>query len=811
MLPYEFIENDTAIKIKKHDLPYPWVNYLTNTRMSAMISHAGGGFAWYKAPDKFRITRYRHNQLPTDTPGFYVYIREENGDIWSPAFRPVSDGVDERYTVHRAGETVFVAKKGDVTAELSLRILPDYNVFVWEIQLFNKGASVKNFDIFAYVELSQMNYIDEQLFGYYWQHRLQTLFDEETQSILYLCHQLPNNTDKKVSPLVYFMSDKKIKSYCGDRDAFIGNYNSEESPAAVINGVCNNQVLSSGNPCAALNISIACKPNSTQNARFFLGVEEGALINFENAKAKARHTIHAMRDSRIVNEQYSLLEERYHLYFEKYKCEIPDKVAERQINIWGPLNALQFSLFHQTPQPSAPGVRGIGARDKTQALMAMVYRNPTEIKQSVLFMLSMQYTNGSMPHNIDGEMNVYGRINPFSMKTVKSDDHLWMPFLVYALISESDSTILSEKVTYRDLKGNPTKKAESVWKHLMRAVDFTSKNCGEHGLPLMLHGDWNDIISKFSSKGRGESVFVSQQFIAVLDRMISLAEHYGYESDIDKLKSLRDSQEKAVLKYAWMGDRWCRCFDDEGNPIGTANSDFGKLWLNTQTWAVISGIGTNEQQNEGLCSVDNYLDTGYGLKLLHPGFKTYPEVSEPFSAYNPGTGENGAVFCHAHTWAIIANAKLGRADKAWKYYCDLIPHNLVERLGVDVYRSDPFGWVSNIVGPENTKHGWGNVIRLTGTAAWMNIAATQYLLGVRTTLDGIKFDPCIPETWDGFKVQRLYRGCMLNITVNNSDHINHGVREVCIDGEIYDTNIIPKDVFIGKYSVSVTVYMGNKS
>lgn len=808
MLPYEFIENGKTLKIDRQDLPYPWVNYLTNTRLSAMVSHAGGGFVWYKAPDKFRLTRYRHNQLPTDTPGFYIYIKEENGEVWSPAFRPIANGVDERYTLHRAGETVFVARRGEVKAELSLRILPDYDVLVWELQLLHNGTTAKNFQVFAYAELSQMNYVGEQLFGYYWQHRLQTNFDPETQALLYLCHHAESARDKKVSPLVYFASDREIESYCGDRDAFMGNYRDENAPLAVEAGACNDQTLASGNPCAALQICMRCEPMSVQRARFFLGAAEGGISDYASAKLKVDQDIRDLRAPNTVDAQYALLKERYEAHLAAYQCKIPDDVAQRQINYWGPLNAMQFSLFHQTPQPSAPGVRGIGARDKTQALMAMVCRDPEGVKRSMLFMLSVQFTNGAMSHNIDGEMNVYGLTNPFSIKTIKSDDHLWMPFLAYAVVAESDASVLEERIPYHDLRGDPTKKTETVWKHLMRAIAFTASHIGEHGLPLMLQGDWNDIISKFSRKGKGESVFVSQQYIAALDRMIALAKHCGYQKDLARLEQLRNDQEKALLACAWNGKWWSRGFDDEGEPIGTEQNTFGKLWLNPQTWAVISNTGSKEQQQQGMDAVDRTLDTGYGLKLLDPGFQTYPIVSEPFSPYNPGTGENGAVFCHAHTWSIIAHAKLGNAEKAWKYYRDLIPHNLVGRLGVDVYRSDPFGWVSNIVGPENTKHGWGNVIRLTGTAAWMNIAATQYLLGIRATLDGMKFDPCIPNAWEGFSVERRYRGCMLHVTVQNDDHVSKGVVGIEIDGVRYASEVIPASVFAGKSELNVVVYMG---
>ena len=208
-----------------------------------------------------------------------------------------------------------------------------------------------------------------------------------------------------------------------------------------------------------------------------------------------------------------------------------------------------------------------------------------------------------------------------------------------------------------------------------------------------------------------------------------------------------------------------------------------------------------------MAAVENTLDTGCGLMLLSPGFKTYPEVSEPFSPYNPGTGENGAIFCHAHTWSIIAEAKRGNAEKAWKYYCDLIPSNLCDRLGVETYKSDPFGWVSNIVGPENKKHGWGNVIRHTGTSSWMNIAATQYLLGVRSTLEGLKLDPCVPADWKEFSVARDYLGCRINITFKNPDGKEKGISQMLADGCAIEGSILPRALVEGKKEINIEAIM----
>lgn len=808
MKEYEFINGGNDIRIDRMDLPYPWVNYHTNTRLSAMISHAGGGFLWYLSPVKLRLTRYRYHQLPTDAPGFYIYIREENGDVWCPTFMPMRDAAVEYHTVHRPGETVFYAKRGETEAKLSLFIPPDIDTLIWELELTDTSGAARKYEVFAYAELAQFDWQLEQSLGYYWQHMLRTTYDADNEVMFYAFNFVKESFYHKHAPLVYFASDSPVSSFCGDRDAFIGNYRDESSPAALENAELGGELIWSGNPCAALKTQVECRSGESKKLRFFLGASEGALIDYVNAEQKALDTVAALRQVGFVDEQRSKMQDRYESHFEHYSCEIPDKDIERQINIWGPLNAFQFSLFHQTPQPSAPGIRAIGARDKFQALMPITYRNVDGARRGLEFMLSVQYENGCIRHDINGYMHEYATPGKYRREITKSDDHLWGHFLAYAIASESDTDFLDDEIPFKDLDGNTTTYTASVWEHLMRAVEFTESNKGIHGLPLMLEGDWNDIICKFSERGEGESVFAAQQYVTVLSKMIELARHTGRYADADKMEKYLACQRESLEKYAYNGKWYYRCFDHKGRPIGSEDDEFGKLWLNPQTWAVISGTADEGRADSALGAIEARLDTGCGLKLLTPGFATYPDCMEPFSPYNPGTGENGAIFCHAHTWAIIAEAKRKNAEKAWKYYTDLLPFILNERLGTDVYQSDPYGWVSNIVGPENSKHGWGNVIRFTGTTVWMNIAATQYLLGVRTTLDGLKLDPCIPRDWKEYKVSRDYLGCRASITFENPLGVSSGVDHITVDGVKYMQNILPRSIFEGRDEVNIRVLMG---
>ena len=797
---YKFHDSEKSISIYKKDLPGPWINYLSNGHMSAFVSQMGGGFVWAENASLYRITRYRMYHLPIDSPGFYIYIKDEEGTIWSPTFRPVECELDFFEAKHYAGKSVFLAEKNGVEARLTLFIMPDYDVLVWRLDISNHTDKEKKFDIFAYVELSQHNWSAEGSTGYYWRHMLKTWFDKESKTVQYLYHFFAVDLEK--TPLTYFGTDKEIVSFSGDRDAFIGNYRTEKNPIAVENGLCGNEEIHSGEPCAALHIKVELEAGKADSAAFYLGTEAGGLIHIEDVEKRVKANMDTLRKKEATVEQEARLDAWWEEFFDKFTCSIPDENAQRQINIWGPIDSVNTARYSRSVNVNAPGVRTLGYRDTCQDMLAITYRNPEMAKDRLMFLLSKQYQAGNAIHCVGATEK---DLPDFE---TRCDDHLWLAFLVYSLIAETgDATLLDEKVPF--LSDDHINRGEeaTVWEHLLAGVGFTEKHLGEHGLPLTLKGDWNDIIGKFSRRGRGESVFAAQQYVVVLNDMIELAELVDDRESLIYLKKCKEKQQKSITENAWNGKWWYRCYDDDLNPLGSEKDEFGKIWLNSQTWAAISETGTKEQNRQAMDAVNQMLDTGIGLMKLTPGFETWPYVTDPFNGYNPGNGENGAVFCHAHTWAIIAEAKLGNAELAWKYYNDLVPHNAINKIGVERYKAEPYSWCSNIVGHPNNKQGWGNIAHISGTVAWMNVAATQYLLGVRPNLYGVVFDPCIPCEWDGYSVRREYRGITLTINVHNPEHKSTGAAYLVIDGNRIDGNFMPYEMIKDKQTVNIKVFM----
>lgn len=802
---YEFDDMQSSINIFDHSLPSPWINYLSNGRLHAFVSQAGGGFLWWKDSIVYRITRYRQYNLPIDSPGFYIYIKCKDGSVWSPTFRPCETPLEEWTARHQPGKTTFIARKGELEARFTLFMAMDYDALVWDLSLTNHSAKDIELDLFAYVEFSQFMWRSEIESGYYWRHMLKTWHDAQTDAIVYLFHSNLQPHLEEV-PLIYFASTEPVVSYCGDRDMFVGSYRYEKDPASVEKGSCGNIGLTTGEPCGALQNSITIKAGETKKINYFLGIAQGALLEYDDAKDSFARDLDNLRKPEEVDRQLCKVDEWWKGHLDVFKCYIENKDAERQINIWGPLNCVNTARFSRSVNTNAPGVRGVGFRDTCQDMLAIAYRKPEWAEEMLLCLLTKQFEDGHVVH----EFHPYE--NKLPNMTICSDNHLWPSFLVHAIVAETgDLSVIDKKVPFLAVDGVNAASTATVWEHLLASVKFTESHLGVHKLPLTLHGDWNDIIGKFSKEGRGESVFAAQQYVVTLRYLIEIADAIKDTVNAVWLRDCLARQKKAIVDCAWDGKWWLRGFDDYGNPVGSENSEYGKLFLNPQSWAVLSGVGESEQLKMAMNEVNENLDTGLGIKKLTPGFKTWPEVSDPFTGYGPGCGENGAVFCHSNTWAIMAEAILGNGARAWNYYTQIVPHVALQKVGLQVYQAEPYAWVSNIVGPENSRFGWANVTQVTGTASWMDVAATQYLIGVRGEIGGLRIDPCIPESWKSFSVSRLFRGCRVNINVMNPDMKEKGVASIMVDGvRVNNENlpVIPASMLVGKSEAAVEVVMG---
>ncbi|CAM3629407.1 MULTISPECIES: GH36-type glycosyl hydrolase domain-containing protein [Saccharibacillus] len=787
---YAFLDHAREVQFYRHDLPTPWMNYLSNGTFHMMLSHAGGGVAFYKSPQIWRITRYRFFHLPTDRSGPYLYIRESGADAdphsyWCPTNEPAYARPDDWRSTHGMGYTRFEAAKNGLGARALYFVGPEENSLIWNLTLTNDSAAAKTLDVYAYAEFGMMEFMRELQWQCYNKHQVSVTHAEG--DVLLYRYGVENQPKPEETPIVYMAADVPIAGYDGDRDAFIGSYRSESNPLAIERGGCTNSELLGGDPCGALQMKLTLAPGETRELNVFLGTAPD--------EAEALLAVERSRQAGFVPRSAAGLNRQWDRYLGAWHCELPDPDAQRMLNIWNPYQAQRNFLFSRNISLYATGTfRGVGFRDTAQDVLAVAPHDVEAARDKLRLLLGQQYADGHVNHYF------FPHEGWDPVTSIHSDDHLWTAPAVWELIAESsDAGFLNERIAYYD-EGEG-----SVYEHLRQAIRFTERHLGRNGFPLMLRSDWNDQLFRVCREGKGESIWTAMQFGTTLLKMIDLARLAGFGEDAEHYRKLYDDQKKRVNEAGWDGRWFRRAVMDDGRFLGTDEHDQAKLWLNAQSWSVLSGMAEGEKGRIAMDSVREMLDTELGLKKLHPPITDFPDPADPLTNYNPGTGENGAVFCHANTWAIIAECKLGRGDLAYKYYRQLIPNVAMEQAGLERYRAEPYVYASNLFGPDSDKFGLANVSWLTGTAAWMYVAATQHILGVRATPDGLVIDPCIPSDWDGYRVSRRFRGCLYEIEVRNASGAGRGVKQIVVDGKRIEGSTLP--VQAAGTSVSVEVLL----
>lgn len=738
---YSFNNDAKEITIKKYNTPTPWMNYLSNGTFHTMMSHAGGGVAFYKSPQIWRINHYRFFHLPTDRSGFYTYIKDGDS-LWCPTSEPTPDKPEKWQSTHGMGYTRFEAEKNGIKAVAKYFVGEYENALIWNIKLTSQTD--KEIKLFPYVELGMMEFMRELQWQCYNKHQLRCTNKDDILIYEYGVETQPKPDE---TPLVYFATDAKINAFDCDRDEFVGSYRSEENPQNAENGKCTNSTLYGGDPCFAFEIPVSLKAGKESEINIFLGT----AMTAEEIEKSVAHC----REKDFVEKSFAKLNAHWNSYLDKFSCEIPDKDAQTMINIWNPYQAERNFQFSRNISYYATGTfRGVGVRDTAQDILSMVPFDLRRAKDKLNLLFTQQYKDGHCNHYC------FPTEGWEPVTRIHSDNHLWLIMTTYNIVMEEGNlSYLDEEVEYYD-GGKAT-----VWEHINKSVDFTMANLGANGFPLMLSSDWNDMLFKVCREGKGESIWTAMQFGTVLPMIAHMAELKG--EDRAKFDDIYASQKKLVNEVAWDGKWFRRCITDDGRFIGSEKEPQAKIWLNSQSWSVISNMGDKDKQILAMDSVREMLDTELGVKKIHPSMQDYPTKEDPLTHYNKGCGENGSVFCHANAWAIIAECMLNRPENAYKYYHQLLPMVAQSKAGQWRYKAEPYVYASNIFGPESDKFGLANVSWLTGTAAWMYVASTQYILGVKAKWEGLEINPCMPKEWDNVKIKRVFRGCTYNITVKN--------------------------------------------
>lgn len=757
--------------INRPDTPTPWINYLGFGGFGSFISNNAGGLLFDGDPGKRRLTRYHYNALPPDRPGRYVYIRdEETGEYWSPTWQPVMKMPDSYECRHGLSYTVIKSSFGGIETEMKFYIPNGKSYELWDCKIKNTSGKTRNLKLFPYVEFAHYDALIDNMME--WARYFMT------------CECDGNIISFDASPelgksggLYGFMTTSlDVDGFECARDKFIGPYRDEKNPTAVESGKCSNENNNADQSCGAFSCPLALE--SGEEKHFLIAV--GAVKKPEQIKAAAQSAL----DFDVAERDFKAIKEKWEKYLDCCQINTPDADMNKMINIWHAyqchttFNWSRFVSYYERGSD-----RGWGFRDSMQDVLGIMHVMPEKAKERIKTLLKIQRADGNaraVYYPATGEVKGGGR----------SDDHLWSAYSVCAYIKETDDIdFLDEIVPYED-GGEGT-----VLEHIIRGLEFTRKNAGQHNIPKFLLNDWNDSLAAIGNGGKAESVFVFFQAATAAYDMKQLLEHFGRNADY--VNEFYDWC-KEQYKQLWDGGWFIRAYTDKGEKYGTDDDEYNKIFLNPQSWAVLSRIPTAEESNKAFDNVNKYLLCKLGYISHYPASPGYNPDKKDFFGIHSGIKENGGVFCHASTWAVIAQTILKRNNDAFNAYKATLP--CMRNDIADITLIEPYAYASALLGPAHERYGAGSNSWLTGTASWMYYAATQFILGFRPEYGGICIDPCIPDSWDGFEMMRIYRGIKCRMTVKG----NKGRLHVSVNGKEIDGNFIPYSMLKGAKKAEIT-------
>jgi N,N'-diacetylchitobiose phosphorylase len=785
MMRYGYFDDaNREYVIDRVDVPVSWTNYIGVSDMCAVLSHNAGGYSFYKSAEHGRITRFRPNGVPLDRPGHYVYLRDDgSGDYWSASWQPVGKPLSQaKYECrHGLSYSRFRSAYKGIEAEQTIFIAMEDDVELWDLRVRNAGKARRELSLFSYLEFSFHHVeIDNQNL----QMSLYASGSSYAEGVI--------EYDFYYEPWTYHYHAASFEPDGFDtmRDAFIGPYRSETNPIAVERGACFGSEELSGNHCGSLHKRLALEPGEERRLVFMLGHgDRGA-----GKKAKAKYS-----DFTAVDAAFAGLKAYWDAKCSIFVAQTPHAGLDTMANIWTLYQAetcVAWSRFASFIEVG--GRTGLGYRDTSQDIMAVAHTNPGKARQRIRELLNGQASAGYGLHLFDPDWfdPEKRRAPAFKSPTIAqapakssyihgpemacSDDHLWLVSSICEYVKETGELSLFDEVVPFCDSGEAT-----VWEHMRRALDFSAEQVGKSGICLGLRADWNDCLNL----GGGESGMVSFLHYWALEAFVEAARFLRRDADAAKYSALGERVRAACERELWDGRWYARGTTASGRKIGTQASEEAKVFMESNTWAVVSGAASRERALSAMGAVDEYLYSPWGLHLLQPSFSRPNDEIGFMGRVYKGIKENGAIFSHPNPWAVIAECRLGRGDRAMKFYDALLPYNQNDKI--EVREAEPYSYCQFVYGKEHKAHGRARHPWLTGSAGWSYTAVTHWILGVRPGFGGLVVDPCVPAGWKEFSVTRKWRGATYSIRVLNPKGVSKGVKSILVDGAAISGSIPP--------------------
>ncbi len=755
--------------IKKTSTPAPWINVISNSDFGFFVSESGGGYVWAENSRENRLTPWSNDPV-TDDINEIVYFKDLNTeDLWTVTDKPIADRTSSEVK-HGWGYTVFEKDHKEIEHEMMVFVPVEDSIKVTLIKVKNNSGRKKQLQITYYVEpvLGVNEHVTKQ--------HVVTEFDKDNG--LFMFKNSYNNDFPHRKAFIF--STEKINSYTGDKCKFLGSSGRKDYPAGLFDDELDKSAGAGFEPCGAIEIRIEMEADEEKEFAFYIGqVRDEDTLNDYIVKYYRLN---------YAKTQLSRTKEHWKDITDVIKIKTPDESMDLMLNGWLAYQTLSCRIWGRSAFYQSGGAYGF--RDQLQDALNTCIISSQVLKNQILIHARHQFKEGDVQHWWHPAERSKG------VRTRFSDDLLWLPFAVNEYVDlTGDYSILNLEETFledQELKededekyGSPEISVEkgTIYEHCIRAIDRGLK-FGEHNLPLMGSGDWNDGMNRVGNKGKGESVWLAFFLYSILIRYAAICDVMDDKDRGDRYRNEAAKLKSAIDENGWDGNWYKRAYYDDGTPLGSAENSECIIDSIAQSWAVLSNGGDNGKCIKAMESLKKYLikeDEGIIL-LFAPPFDKGEKDPGYIKSYVPGVRENGAQYTHAASWVISAFAALGQGDTAWKLFNMINPINHTKTIKeCSIYKTEPYVMSADVysVNPHAGRGGWS---WYTGAAGWFFKAGLEFILGFKKRGDIVYINPCIPNYWEGFQISYKYRNTKYRIKVDNPDKVSTGVNAIYLDG-----------------------------
>jgi cellobiose phosphorylase len=803
--PYgHFDDEKREYVITRPDTPLPWLNYLGQDEFFGLCTNTAGGYTFWKDAKLRRLTRYRYNNVPYDLGGRYLYVND-GGSVWNPGWKPVKAKADAYECRHGLGYSVITSVKDGLSVSQTMFVPPGENLELWKVTVKNASPKAKTVKIYSYQEFCFFEALNDMT-NY---QRTYSIGEVEVEGGA-IYHKTEYRERRNHYTL--FGCTGPVTGFDTSRDAFVGIHEGLHEAKVPFAGKASNSKAFGWNPIGSHEVTLELKPGQETTYAYLLAYVDHDLAGFQGAKFTAPFVMNKALGNDVmakyatvaaVDAAFDRLTAYWNTNLSNFQVKSPDPHATRMANVWNQYQCMATFNMSRSASMYETGIgRGMGFRDSNQDLLGFVHMIHGRARDRILDIAATQLSDGTCYHQYQpltkkGNADIGGDFY---------DDHLWLILSTVSYVKESgDKGILDAPCGYADKKYASDKEKETLLHHLETSIAYTMRKRGPHGLPLIGHADWNDCLNlnchstepneSFQTAGdvkdsKAESVMIAGLFLYAARELSSLYAFLGRHADSSRIDAQRQIMLEIMEKVAWDGEWYTRAYDAEGKVIGSKTNEEGKIFIESQGWAVLGGAGaTNGRARQALESVHKHLYTKNGIVLQQPAYSAYNKAYGEVTSYPPGVKENAGIFSHNNTWIHLGWCQLGEGDRALEYYHSICPSKKEEQI--ETYRSEPYVYAQMTAGKDAPCFGEAKNSWLTGTAAWTFVVVSQGIFGIQPDFGGLKVDPCIPKAWPGFEATRKFRGDTYEITVKNPKGVSKGVVSLTVDGKAVGGNVVP--------------------